>query len=125
VYDDLRLRTTFSRDIAAPTLYQLFAGTQVATANRPDLHTGATNVNLVEQTGGNPLLTPEKAATIVAGFVFTPAGCRAFTTSLDYYHIRIQGRDRHHQHGAADTGLRSEQRHLADLQLHHPAQSLQ
>ena len=90
VYDDLRLRTTFSRDIAAPTLYQLFAGTQVATANRPDLHTGATNVNLVEQTGGNPLLTPEKAATIVAGFVFTPGWLPGFTTSVDYYHIRIQ-----------------------------------
>jgi iron complex outermembrane receptor protein len=90
VFDDLRLRTTFSRDIAAPTLYQLFAGTQVATANRPDLHTGATNVNLVEQTGGNPLLTPEKAATIVAGFVYTPGWLPGFTTSVDYYHIRIQ-----------------------------------
>ena len=91
VYDDLRLRTTWSRDIAAPTLFQLYAGTQVATANRPDPHTGATNVNLVEQTGGNPLLKPEKAATIVAGFVYTPSWLPGFTTSVDYYHIRING----------------------------------
>jgi outer membrane receptor protein involved in Fe transport len=91
VYDDLRMRATLSRDIAAPTLFQLYAGTQTATANRPDLHTGASGVNTIEETGGNPLLKPEVSSMWVAGLVYSPSYVPGLTTSIDYYHIKIKG----------------------------------
>jgi iron complex outermembrane receptor protein len=40
-FDDLRVRATVSRDITAPTLYQLFQGKQVVANLDIDLHTGA------------------------------------------------------------------------------------
>jgi outer membrane receptor protein involved in Fe transport len=39
--------------------------------------------------GGNPLLTPEKADTYAVGLVFTPKGFSGFTAALDYYNIKI------------------------------------
>lgn len=91
VFDDLRLRTTLSRDIAAPTLYQLYAGQNVNLTQAPDIHTGAGGVIYPLQTGGNPLLKPEKAQDFVAGFVYSPSWLPGFTTSVDYYRIVIKG----------------------------------
>jgi iron complex outermembrane receptor protein len=40
--------------------------------------------------GGNPNLTPEKADTYTAGFVFQPSFLPNFVASIDYYDIKIQ-----------------------------------
>jgi iron complex outermembrane receptor protein len=41
--------------------------------------------------GGNPNLKPENADTIGAGVVFSPKFLPGFSTSIDYYHIRVVG----------------------------------
>jgi outer membrane receptor protein involved in Fe transport len=87
--DPIRFRATMSRDIAAPSLYQLFAGTQVQNITSADPHTNTTS-QWVEQTGGNPNLKPEKATTIVAGAVYTPEWLPGFTASADYWHLKIK-----------------------------------
>jgi iron complex outermembrane recepter protein len=38
---------------------------------------------------GNPRLQPETAKTYTLGFVFTPTALRNFTTTIDYYNIKI------------------------------------
>ena len=54
---------------------------QVAWPTRPEVN---------NYTGGNPSLTPEKANTITAGFVFTPqAVVPRLSATIDYYHIKV------------------------------------
>jgi iron complex outermembrane recepter protein len=44
---------------------------------------------LSQQTGGNPLLTPEKAKSWSAGLVFSPTAVPTLTGSIDYWNIEI------------------------------------
>jgi outer membrane receptor protein involved in Fe transport len=85
---DLRLRATRSRDMRAPTLYDLF---QARTGNISGLvdyltQSGGSVLNIK---GGNPNLVPEVARNTTAGFVYTPAWLPNFTFSADYYHAAI------------------------------------
>ncbi|HXA40543.1 MAG TPA: TonB-dependent receptor [Phenylobacterium sp.] len=86
--EDLRFRFSESRDIRAPTLADLYAGTTIAILNVNDPHTGVNGVIKV-QGGGNPNLVPEVARTSTAGFVYTPAWIPRFSLSFDYYNIVI------------------------------------
>jgi outer membrane receptor protein involved in Fe transport len=90
--EGLRLRATRSRDIRAPTLVELFQGSQtVNNAGIADPHvTPATSPNFVQTTSGNSALTPEKADTITVGAVFEPRFLPGFSLSLDYYKIKIR-----------------------------------
>lgn len=47
----------------------------------------SSQLNLIS--GGNPLLTPEKADTYTAGFVFAPSFLSNFTLSVDYFDITV------------------------------------
>jgi iron complex outermembrane receptor protein len=86
---DLRLRGTVSRDIRAPTLFELFAGKQQTTSPLTDLHTGLSqNVNVISS--GNSDLKPEKGLTYTIGAVFSPSFLRGFNVSVDYYNIKIK-----------------------------------
>jgi len=87
---DLRIRATVSRDIAAPTLNQLFAGATVTLSSivQSDPHTGATGQYQII-TAGNPDLKPESARTVVAGFVYQPSWLPGFSLSIDAYRINI------------------------------------
>jgi outer membrane receptor protein involved in Fe transport len=86
---DLRLRGTVSRDIRAPTLFELFAGKQQTTSPLTDLHTGLSqSVNVISS--GNPDLKPEKALTYTMGAVFSPSFLHGFNVSVDYYNIKIK-----------------------------------
>jgi outer membrane receptor protein involved in Fe transport len=92
VVDDLRFRTTLSRDIRAPNLGELFAGGQANSGN--PLFDPFLNVNIPASfriTSGNPNLLPEKADTIGLGAVFTPTFLEGFAFSVDYYNIDIKG----------------------------------
>lgn len=88
VYDDLMLRATQSRDIRAPTLYDLFAGEQVAPAAVTDPHTGVSS-GAPQITSGNPNLTPEIGKTLAGGFVYQPSFLQGLALSLDYYRINM------------------------------------
>ncbi|RAK60572.1 TonB-dependent receptor [Phenylobacterium hankyongense] len=87
-YDDLRLRMTVSRDITAPTLYQLYQGKQVTANLDLDLHTGA-SASYINEVGGNPNLTPEIGSMVVGGFVYSPSYFKGFTVSVDAYSLLI------------------------------------
>jgi outer membrane receptor protein involved in Fe transport len=88
VYDDLRFRATRSRDIRAPTLWDLFQGPLTTTSGQLDPLTGVSG-SLNTSVVGNPLLHPEVAHNTTAGAVFTPGWLPGFSVSADYFHIVI------------------------------------
>jgi outer membrane receptor protein involved in Fe transport len=72
VTDDYRLRTTYSYDIRAPNLNELFqTGTSGTTSVFDPLHPTATPT-VVSTTEGNKLLKPEASHTFTGGVVVTP-----------------------------------------------------
>ncbi|HEY4078789.1 MAG TPA: TonB-dependent receptor [Rhizomicrobium sp.] len=88
VFDDLKIRATRSRDIRAPTLWDLFQGPVTSTSGVQDSLTGASgsaNTNTV----GNPFLKPETARNTTAGVVYTPSWLSGFSVSADYFHIAV------------------------------------
>jgi iron complex outermembrane receptor protein len=85
---DVRFRVTESRDIRAPTLYDLYSGASVASDAISDSHTGVSNVTASE-TIGNPHLVPEVAQTTTVGVVYSPSWFHGFRISVDYYNITI------------------------------------
>jgi iron complex outermembrane recepter protein len=95
--EDLTFRASYSRDIRAPNLYELFAGDTLAISIINDPFNAATgigsgtNVNRNQVGGGNPLLQPEVAKTLSFGGVFSPGGIPGLSLSIDYYRIRLAG----------------------------------
>jgi outer membrane receptor protein involved in Fe transport len=86
--DELRLRGSFSRDIRAPTLFDLFQGPLTSSSGISDFLTNTSgSVNTTQ--AGNPALKPEVAYNAAAGFVYSPIWLRDFTLSVDYFHIAI------------------------------------
>lgn len=88
--DDIMFRVTRSRDIRAPSLFELFAGIQTAPVNFNDPHTG-TPGSIRQFSGGNPGLRPETGDTLAAGVVLSPSFLPGFNASIDYYDLKIQG----------------------------------
>jgi iron complex outermembrane recepter protein len=102
VNDDLRFRASTSRDMRAPTLWDLYqqrvitsSGITDAAFTDPAAPAGAnsvgTNLNGPVNTvsGGNPNLKPETSINNTAGVVFTPSFIPGLTASVDYYHVKI------------------------------------
>ena len=93
--DDLLFRGTYSHDIRAPNLFELFAGAQSGVGLVNDLQNTAktygsgTNQNVNSITSGNTNLKPEKANTYTFGAVVTPSALRGVSFSVDYYHIKV------------------------------------
>ncbi|MDB6042481.1 MAG: putative Outer rane cobalamin receptor protein [Gammaproteobacteria bacterium] len=87
-FDDLRFRGTESRDIRAPTLYDLYAGPTYSVFGFTDPHTGVTGSMPVKSLG-NTNLVPEVARTWTAGFVYTPSWLPRFNLAVDYFNIAI------------------------------------
>lgn len=84
----LRFRGTASRDIRAPTLYELFAGEQFSRTLITDRHTGVTD-ELVQISGGNPDVQPEIGETTTFGVVLQPEFLPGFSASIDYWRLEI------------------------------------
>ena len=88
--DDIKLRGTISRDIRAPTLYDLFQpvstvyGTFTDTTKTPNVSAYVPSINL-----GNPNLTSEVGHTYTAGVVLKPHFIPGVTLTVDYYHTVI------------------------------------
>jgi outer membrane receptor protein involved in Fe transport len=93
--DDVRFRFTYSHDIRAPNLGELFAG-GLARSNTvivPGFVGGvATNqsVNFVQNQVGNPDVTPEAANSLGAGVVLSPSFISDLVMSIDYYNITVK-----------------------------------
>lgn len=88
--DDLRLRVTQSRNIRSPTIQDLY---NTGTTTNVSLNDPETNTSVPYQstTRGNPNLGPEKSNDLGIGVVLQPGWLPGFSTSLDYYRIRVNG----------------------------------
>ena len=88
---DIKFRGTYSRDIRAPNLQELFAaGTaRTNTVILPSNAPATGSQQFLENTIGNRALNPEKAKSWTLGTVLTPGFLPGFTASFDYYDIRI------------------------------------
>jgi iron complex outermembrane receptor protein len=88
VSKQLKLRTSYSRDIRAPNLNDLFQAGTTNAGSFTDLLTGQSPTVPVT-VSGNPDLRPEVGKTIAAGFVINPAFLPGFNASLDYFNITV------------------------------------
>jgi outer membrane receptor protein involved in Fe transport len=88
IVDGFRLRATRSRDIRAPSLFQLYQPVSAATSGYQDLHTGFNGI-VPTETSGNDELFPEEADTLTVGAVFRPESIPDLYMTLDYYSIEI------------------------------------
>jgi iron complex outermembrane receptor protein len=88
--EDVLLRGTDSRDIRAPTLYELYSGANSGTGQLYDPVTNMTE-NVSTTTSGNANLKPEVGTTYTFGGVFSPHYVRGLSVAIDYYHIKISG----------------------------------
>ena len=97
IVDDVRFRMTWSHDIRSPTIWDLAAPGALAQRACASFVTGPTGTNggapnpCFDIAGGNPTLSPERANTIAAGFVFTPTFIDGLTASFDWYQIHLSG----------------------------------
>lgn len=87
-FKDLRFRGTRSRDIRAPSLYELYQPSTISNSGYVDLHTPFNGLVRVSSVG-NPSLTPEKADTTTVGLVYAPSFVPRLTMSIDYYRISM------------------------------------
>jgi iron complex outermembrane receptor protein len=88
--DDLRFRGTISRDIRAPTLYDLFGPTTVSFSNYTDTKpTPAVSAFLPQYNQSNPNLKPEIGHTKTIGMVYKPHYLPGLSFAVDYYDINI------------------------------------
>jgi iron complex outermembrane recepter protein len=88
IVDDVRARGSYSRDIRAPTLFDLFQGPLTSSSGIIDFLTNTSgSVNTTQ--AGNPALKPEVAHNATAGIVYTPSWLRNLSLSVDYFHIAI------------------------------------
>jgi iron complex outermembrane recepter protein len=90
ITDQVRLRTTLSRDIRAATLSERFDRSGGG-ANVNDPVFGNTQFIVGTTTGGNPNVLPEEADTTTLGLVYQPSWLNGFAASLDWYDIQIDG----------------------------------
>lgn len=88
--DSLRIRSSYSFDIRAPQLFDLFNTGTPVTGTAIDPNT-ALGVTIFSTSRGNPNLKPEESTTMSVGFVLTPAWLSGLSVSLDYYDIDIEG----------------------------------
>jgi iron complex outermembrane receptor protein len=88
VDNDLRFRGTISRDIRAPTLYDLYAPTTVSFGNYTDTKTGTASF-VPQYNTSNPNLTAEIGHTKTIGLVYRPHYISGFSLAIDYYNINI------------------------------------
>lgn len=90
LFDDVRLRGTWSVDIRAPTIQDLFAPANVNTGSAIDPKTGK-QASIINNVLGNPTLSPEVARTVSGGIVLTPTFLPGFNISLDWYNLNLTG----------------------------------
>ncbi|HEU4548285.1 MAG TPA: TonB-dependent receptor [Rhizomicrobium sp.] len=88
VTDELTLRGTRSRDIRAPTLWDLFQGPNTTTSGVSDTLTGVSG-SANTQAIGNPNLSPEIAHNTTAGLSYEPDWLPGVRAKLGYFHIDI------------------------------------
>ena len=85
---DLRIRGTVSRDIRAPNINELFSGQNQGISPLIDPLTN-TQRSVIQLTGGNRDLVPERALSYTFGAVYHPEWAPSLKVSVDYYSIDL------------------------------------
>jgi iron complex outermembrane receptor protein len=85
----LRFRATQSRDVREPTFSERF-DLQGGGGRVNDPVFGNASVEITTASGGNEFLSPEKADTVTAGFVFEPNNVPGLQFSVDWYEIDLK-----------------------------------
>jgi outer membrane receptor protein involved in Fe transport len=88
INDQIRFRATQSRDVRAATLQERFDQTRGGVNVQDPANANAT-VTTASFSGGNPLVSPEKADTTTVGVVLQPHFLDGFSMSVDWYRIDI------------------------------------
>jgi outer membrane receptor protein involved in Fe transport len=86
---DYRVRATWSRDIRAPNISELFQAQNYGLISTYDPVTNTTPTHGRTQTG-NPNLKPEKADNLTVGIVAQPVFAPGLNLSIDYWTIDVQ-----------------------------------
>ena len=88
--EDVLFRLTRSRDIRAPTLFDLG---QSGAAGRSTLNDPQTNAGGVVLTsgGGNPNLVPEEADSLSFGVVVRPSFAPGLSLAIDFFDLELEG----------------------------------
>ena len=89
INDDFRLRATWSFDIRAPDLAELF-NVIPASGGQVDYITADNVAVALSEAAGNTNLKPETATTFSAGIVLTPHWVPGLTMSFDWYSINVK-----------------------------------
>jgi outer membrane receptor protein involved in Fe transport len=94
IEDGYRVRGTFSRDVRAPSLAELFSGGAPgipAGGVQNFLQPGAPiNLGVIANSSGNPNLKPQHGTTMTVGLVLTPNWLPGFQASIDGWRIAIR-----------------------------------
>ncbi len=88
VDDNIKFRGTWSLDIRAPLISDLFSPGVVG-ISQVQYPVGSPSYQVLGAQGGNPNLQPEKAVTTSIGVVLTPQFIPGLNISLDWYTINI------------------------------------
>ena len=88
--DNIKFRGTWSLDIRAPLISELFSPGVVG-ISQVMYPVAPTSYQMPGAHGGNPNLQPEKAVTTSFGVVLTPPVHPGLSISLDWYTINIHG----------------------------------
>lgn len=86
--DNIKVRGTWSLDIRAPMVSELFSPLQVGIGSIQYPVNGPT-YQIEGSSGGNPNLQPEKAVTTTFGVVLTPTAIQGLSVAIDWYSINI------------------------------------
>lgn len=87
----IEFRATYSRDIRAPNINDLYLGGTSLVQFLADPTRNNQTFTVIQTTSGNPNLKPERAKSFTGGVVFRPSFLPGFSGSVDYYQIRIAG----------------------------------
>jgi outer membrane receptor protein involved in Fe transport len=89
LFDDLRLRGVYSRDIRSPGIAELFTTQSITLPTVIDPFRNNASVAVTRYAGGNPDLKPEISHTLSYGGSYSPRFLPGLSFSIDYYSIEI------------------------------------
>lgn len=89
--DDVRFRGTYSKDIRAPNLGELYASGSSSLLPINDPTQANRSYLVINRVMPNADLAPEEGKTYALGVVYSPSWLPGFSASLDYFNIAIEG----------------------------------
>jgi iron complex outermembrane recepter protein len=88
INEDIKVRATWSSDIRAPGVGELFSAVLISTQT-VGYPPGGPTYNVHYGAGGNVALVPEQSTTVSGGIVLTPHWIENLSLSLDWYSISL------------------------------------